>query len=446
LSEPAGHIGLIGLGVMGRNLALNLRDHGTSVHCWDPWEDARTWQAEAVTVHDSAADLVAALPAPRLIIVLVKAGAPVDEAITVLQPLLDRDDAIIDCGNSRYTDTERRAADLSGSGLRFAGVGVSGGAEGARHGPAMMAGCDAAVWDRLEPLLTPIAAHADGSPCLEWYGPGGAGHFVKMIHNGIEYAVMQAISEVCHALNFGGGLPHGQIADLLAGADQGYLVEITREILTTADTDGAPLIDRIGDDAGQKGTGGWCVEASMQLGFPVPAIAEAIAQRQLSSGPSRGHTTPVSGGLSASAFGMVGPAIDAATAVALQQGMAMALAASVEYGWQIGAAGMASAWQAGSILRMPVLADMVRADDHTDPIADMIDRGLPALRTFTIAAQQARQPVPVLASALAWTDSQGLAVLPTRMVQAQRDRFGDHGFRRTDRPGDHHGPWNRTGA
>lgn len=441
-----GHVGLIGLGVMGRNLALNLRDNGTSVQCWDPWEAARDWTAESVGVHQTLASMVDALPAPRLIIVLVKAGAPVDEAISLLKPLLGTDDAIIDCGNSRYTDTQRRAAALSGSGLRFAGIGISGGAEGARHGPAMMAGCDETVWERLRPLLQPIAARAGEEPCLEWYGSDGAGHFVKMVHNGIEYAVMQAIAEVCHALHFGGGLPHGQVADLLAGADQGYLVEITREILVTPGDDGVPLIDRIADDAGQKGTGGWCIEASMQLGAPVPVIAEAVAQRQLSSSLARGQQRPVGAGLPAAVFGMAGPAIDAATAVALQQGIGLALVASAEHGWRIGPATMARAWRAGSILRMPALADLTGKVASHDPLPEMIVRGLPGLRAFVIAAQQARQPVPVLASALAWADSRDLAVLPTRMVQAQRDRFGDHGFRRTDRAGDHHGPWNRTGA
>lgn len=445
--KDVGHIGLIGLGVMGRNLALNLRDHGTSVQCWDPWAEARSWQAEGIGVHETVSGLIESLPTPRMIIVLVKAGGPVDDVIDLLRPDLGPDDAIIDCGNSHYNDTQRRAVTLSGSGLRFAGVGVSGGAEGARHGPAMMAGCDEAVWQRLRPLLAPIAATAaDGSPCLEWYGPDAAGHFVKMIHNGIEYAAMQAIAEVCHALHFGGGLPHLQIADLLAGSDQGYLVEITRQILNTLDTDGLPLIDRIADDAGQKGTGGWCVEAALQIGVPVPAIAEAVAQRQLSAGPSRGPDRPVPNGLPVEAFGMTGPAIDAATAVALQQGFGLARAASDVHGWQIDIPRMAAAWRAGSILSMPVLADLVEPDMIADPLLEMIDRGLPALRAFTIAAQQARQPVPVLASSLAWADARDLAVLPTRMVQAQRDRFGDHGFRRTDRPGTHHGPWNRTGA
>lgn len=441
-----GSIGLIGLGVMGRNLALNLRDHGTSVQCWDPWVDARDWQAEGVDVQTEIAGLVAALPAPRLVLLLVKAGEPVDEALTALKPLLSDGDAVIDCGNSLYTDTRRRAGQMAADGLSFAGIGVSGGAEGARHGPAMMAGCGPQVWERLRPILEPVAASVEGRPCLEWFGPDGAGHFVKMVHNGIEYAVMQAIAEVCHALHFGGGLPHDQIASLLAGADQGYLVEITREILTTPDGDGQPLIDRIGDDAGQKGTGTWCVEASLQLGAPVPAIAEAVAQRQLSSGAHRGSEPPVSAGIDADAFGMAGPAIDAATAVALQQGFGLADVASNAFGWQITPAGMAAAWRSGSILRMPVLSELLHDRSETEPLVEMIDRGLPALRAFTLAAQKARQPVPVLASALAWADSRDLAVLPTRMVQAHRDRFGDHGFRRTDRPGTHHGPWNETGA
>jgi len=441
-----GNIGLIGLGTMGRNLALNLRDQGTAVQCWDPWEDARSWTADGVAVHQAVDTLVAALPAPRLVILLVKAGEPVDEAMNLLRPALQPGDAIIDCGNSHSADTQRRAAELSDDGLHFAGIGVSGGAEGARHGPAMMAGCDETVWERLRPLLEPVAASVEGRPCLEWFGRDGAGHFVKMVHNGIEYAVMQAIAEVCHALHFGGSLPHAQIADLLAGADQGYLVEITREILTTPDEDGAPLIARIGDDAGQKGTGTWCVEASLNLGAPVPAIAEAVAQRQLSSGPARGAAAPVPAGLSVEVFGMAGPAIDAATAAALQQGIGLAAVASAVHDWRVTPGAMAAAWRAGSILRMPVLSELMSTAAEADPLVEMIDRGLPALRAFTIAAQKARQPVPVLASALAWTDAQDLSVLPTRMVQAQRDRFGDHGFRRTDRDGTHHGPWNRTGA
>jgi len=441
---------LIGLGVMGRNLALNMRERGIAVTAWDPWPEARQWRAEGISVVEQVNEAVAALAAPRLILLLVKAGEPVDDMIDLLRPYLSPGDVIVDLGNSRYSDTEARAARLSGEGLRFAGVGISGGAEGARHGPAMMAGCPDEVWSQLGAVLKPIAAQAGAETCAEWFGPGGAGHFVKMVHNGIEYAVMQAIAEVCHALHFGGGLPHTQIADLLAGADQGYLVEITREILTTADPEeGGPILDVIGDAAGQKGTGGWCVEAALDLDVAVPAIAEAVSARQFSSAPEPRQKPPRRTGLPVSAFGFAGPAIDAATAVALAQGFGLALRASAAHGWDIDTSRMAAAWRAGSILRMPVqerLAASVENAALPAALLEMLEAGLPGLRALAIAAQQARQPVPVLASCLAWTDSLDRAVLPTRMVQAQRDRFGDHGFARTDREGVHHGPWNRTGA
>lgn len=441
---------LIGLGVMGRNLALNMRERGIAVTAWDPWPEARQWRAEGISVVEQVNEAVAALAAPRLILLLVKAGEPVDEMIDLLRPELSPGDLVVDLGNSRYTDTEARTARLTAEGLHFAGVGISGGAEGARHGPAMMAGCPEDVWSRLGAVLKPIAARTGEATCAEWFGPGGAGHFVKMVHNGIEYAVMQAIAEICHALQFGSGLSHIEIASLLAGADQGYLVEITREILNTADPEtGGPILDVIADAAGQKGTGGWCVEAALELGVAVPAIAEAVAARQFSSAPELRTQPPRRSGLPVSAYGFAGPAIDAATAVALAQGFGLALRASEAHGWNIEVRNMAAAWRAGSILRMPVQERLAVSTENAalpSALLEMLAAGLPALRAFVIAAQQARQPVPVLASCLAWADSLDRAVLPTRMVQAQRDRFGDHGFERTDRGGVHHGPWNRTGA
>ncbi|WP_417518614.1 NADP-dependent phosphogluconate dehydrogenase [Minwuia sp.] len=444
------HIGLVGLGVMGRNLALNLRDHGMAVTAWDPWAEARSWQADRIVVTDGIAALVSALPRPRTIMLMVKAGAPVDEAIDLLRPLLDDGDIIVDGGNSRFSDTERRQESLSVARIRFAGLGVSGGAEGARSGPAMMLGCDDAAWRSLRPILGPVAAQAEGTACLERFGPGGAGHFVKMVHNGIEYAVMQAIAEVWHALRFAGNSGHRDSANALKTAEQGYLVEITREILETADAEtGVPLIDIVSDRAGHKGTGGWCLEAALDLGVPVPAIAAAMAMRQLSSMPHPRDRSPAAriGSTADLLHRAAGSAIDAATAIALAQGFSLALTAAGRYGWDISIERMARSWRAGSILRMPVLDRLTggvsdpRADFLPPALRRMMERNLPGLREFTGAAIAAAAPAPVLGASLAWADSFQLTVLPTAMIQAQRDRFGAHGFGRTDRPGIHHGPW-----
>lgn len=448
------HIGLIGLGVMGRNLALNLRDKGVGVTAWDPWPEAQDWRADGIRVADSLDDFVKALPAPRLIWLMVKAGEPVDDMIALLKPLLAAGDSIIDGGNSHFSDTERRARSLELQGFAYLGLGVSGGAEGARHGPAMMAGGTVSAWKQAEPLLRAVVAQPDGRPCLEWFGAGGAGHYAKMIHNGVEYAVMQAIAEVCHALHYGDGLSWPEAADALADARQGYLVEITREILYTVDPlgDGA-LIDRIHDAAGQKGTGSWCVSDALELGMPVPAIAEAVAARQLSSLPLTRKRSPLRPSRPGDAMMcFAAGAVDAATAMALSQGFALALEASRQRGWCITVPAMARSWRAGSILRMPVMAELETLSpseefgDGPTMLNRMRDGGADDLRAFAVAALATHQPVPVLATSAAWLNSLGLHSLPTAIIQAQRDRFGDHGFRRTDREGTFHGPWNETGA
>ncbi|WP_416899991.1 MAG: NAD(P)-binding domain-containing protein [Minwuia sp.] len=438
-------IGLVGLGVMGRNLALNFRDRGIEPVVWDPWAEARASAAGALRVVETPAELAGALQGPRVLLMLVKAGAPVDDAIAVLQPVLSAGEILIDAGNSRYQDTERRASALAEAGLHHVGLGVSGGAEGARHGPAMMAGCEAGIWPAVEPLLSAVAARAGDRPCLERFGTGGAGHFVKMVHNGIEYAAMQALAEICHALQVGANMPVSRIAEQLGEARPGYLVGITREILTTRDPLGdGPLLDVIDDRAGQKGTGAWCVEASLDLGVAIPSISEAVAQRQLSSGPGARTAAPKRGGLDPAALALASGAADATAAIAVAQGLELAKAAAAVHGWAITPDGLARAWQAGSILRMPLLDELAGGDGEA--VDRAIQRNLGSLRSFTAASMLAAQPVAVLASSVTWVDTRRLSPLPTRMVQAQRDRFGDHGFGRTDRDGVHHGPWRLDGA
>ncbi|MEM7426788.1 MAG: NADP-dependent phosphogluconate dehydrogenase [Pseudomonadota bacterium] len=454
-------IGLIGLGVMGRNLALNMRDAGFELIATDAWESARAWRADNVRVVESAAELVGALEAPRLILMMIKAGEPVDAQLRELQPLLSAGDTVIDGGNSLYKDTNRRDSTYGEEGLGFLGLGVSGGAEGARNGPAMMAGGPEAGWKHAEPVLSRLAARANGRPCVAWFGAGGAGHFVKMVHNGIEYAVMQAIAETFALLRGPGGLAHADIGRLLEKLSEGplggYLLEISAEILQTVDPDtGAPIVDVIDDKAGQKGTGAWCAAAGLEYGVPVPAIAAAVGARQVSGATvlRREAVRTFTGDREAGANGdlakMAEAALGGSIICALSQGLHLIAKASDQNGWRSNLADAAHVWRAGSIMRMKLLEEAIEAFSASSPVANlvaappvanMLSSYLLDWRNAVAEASQAGVPVPVMMATLAWFDGIRTERLPTALVQAQRDRFGRHGFARTDKDGQHHGPW-----
>ncbi len=454
-------IGLIGLGVMGRNLALNMRDAGFDVVATDAWESARAWRAKGVEIVESAEALVESLSAPRLILLMIKAGEPVDAQLTELQPFLAAGDTVMDGGNSLYKDTNRRSEAYSRAGLGFLGIGVSGGAEGARNGPAMMAGGPKAGWEQAQPVLSKLAAQANGRPCVAWFGEGGAGHFVKMVHNGIEYAVMQAIAEAYALLRGPGGLNPAEIGRQLekisAGPLGGYLMEISAEILLTDDPEtNRPLIDIVDDKAGQKGTGAWCAAAGLEYGVPVPAIAAAVGARQVSSATvlrreaagalgSAGTDTAERDLKGIAEAGLAGSIISA-----LSQGLHLIAEASQQNGWTACLADAAHVWSAGSIMRMKLLEHAADAFSPANPVdnfiaapavAKMLSGHLPAWRNAVSVAADSGVPVPVMMANLAWCDAIRTTPLPTALVQAQRDRFGRHGFARTDKDGQHHGPW-----
>jgi 6-phosphogluconate dehydrogenase len=456
-------VGIIGLGVMGRNLALNARDGECQVVATDSWETAREWAAPGIEVVSDPAALAAALPAPRIVLLMVKAGDQVDVEISGLVPHLAAGDIVIDGGNSHYRDTERRARDLESRGIGYFGLGVSGGAEGARHGASLMAGGSEATWRAARRFLSILAAEAgDGEPTLARFGEGGAGHFVKMVHNGIEYAIMQAIAE-CHGLLTGiGGLDPAAAGDLLerwnaSGRASGYLLEITAEIARSRDplADGY-LLAHVSDVAGQKGTGAWSVEAGLAYGVPVPSIMEAVSARQI-SGQSRARES-VGQALGEmprpdrtdSFLTDMEDALVATMIVSLSQGLHLYAAAAEENGWQSDLPDVLRVWRAGSILRMRLLDEIAgRLEKHpgtSDPlsvgdIAGDVTAVLPAWRQAVGAAVAAGFPAPVLSTSLAYVEALGTRALPTAVVQAQRDRFGAHGFARTDRDGTHHGPW-----
>lgn len=453
-------LGIIGLGTMGRNLALNLADHGVPLVAWErDAELAARARAELPDTADwarDAADLAARLDAPRSILLMVTAGAAVDAVIAALRPHLSSGDTIIDGGNTEAADTARRQADLAGERIHLIGLGVSGGEEGARHGPALMAGGDPEAWARIAPTLQAIAARAaDGMPCCDRLGGGAAGHFVKTVHNGIEYAVMQALAETYDLMRHGLGMDVDTIGATYAmwnrGPGGGYLVEIAADVVRTRDGDGAPLLDKVVDRAGQKGTGRWASLAALDLGVAAPSIAEAVFARAVSA--ARDDRL----GLAVDPPGSVGVSVDdlesamrAATLLAFLQGFALISAADARDGWSVDPVAVARVWRAGCILRAPLLDRLAGAFESLPqgghPLSAPSLRGelaetLPGLRRVAAAAIGAGYAVPALTSALSWHDGMVRARVPADFLQGLRDRFGAHTFERVDAPGSHHADW-----
>jgi 6-phosphogluconate dehydrogenase len=450
-------VGLIGLGVMGANLALNLADSGQAVSVYNrtPATTMDFMAGEAVNKDIVSAisleELVESLGSPRKFLLMIPAGNPVDMLIEDLVPLLEPGDIIIDGGNSLYSDTDRRTTSLTDLGIRYLGVGFSGGEEGARYGPSIMPGGNPRAWPDVEGMLKGIAAVADdGKPCCEWVGPGGAGHFVKMVHNGIEYGDMQVIAEAYDLMHRGLGMTATDIGDVFtqwnAGRLKSYLIEITAEILRTKDDDG-PLIDKILDAAGQKGTGAWTVIASMELGEPTTLVSEAVYARVVSSNPDlRRETSAVFNAPIANlevSVDDIEAALYASKIISYAQGFRLIMRASRDFGWQLEPGSIASLWREGCIIRAEFLKDITRAYTTGDQPVDLslddffagaLKEAEPAWRKVVSAAINAGLPIQAYASALTYFDGMRSERLPASLIQAQRDFFGAHTFERVDQP------------
>jgi 6-phosphogluconate dehydrogenase len=457
---PGAALGLVGVGTMGAALAQNFGRAGFPVLAFD--RDPARLQALGKDAPKAASAsglgaLVQGLARPRVVLLMVNAGKPVDEALDALVPLLEAGDIVIDGGNSHYRDTARREAALKARGVDCLGCGISGGEEGARRGAAIMAGGPRAAFDRVAPMLAAVAAKAQGEPCLGWFGGGGAGHFVKMVHNGVEYAVMQSIAEAWFGLRRVAGISNAAAARRFARWNKGpmgsYLLEITAGLLASRDaSSGKPLVDMIRDNAGQKGTGQWAAQAALEYGVPAPALAEAVFARMLSGVAGRGDIPGAAKirkpGAGAARFAAVmGDALDAAILAAYAQGFALIQAAAKAEGWQDGAAEAAGVWRAGCILRAKSL-DAMREPLANGPavpglllapeFAPRVAKGVAALRAILPLAARSGLSAPCLSAALSWVDALASPQLWTSLVQAQRDRFGRHGFERLDKPGRFH--------
>ena len=454
--------GLIGLAVMGQNLVLNMVDHGFSVAVYNrsPQKTeafvAGTGSARAVIPTFSPEELVAAVDRPRRIVLMVKAGEAVDKTIEALLPHLEPGDILIDGGNSHFPDTERRVRELAERNILFVGSGVSGGEEGARFGPSIMPGGNPEAWPRIQPLLQGIAAKtADGTPCCDWVGKGGAGHYVKMVHNGIEYGDMQLISEAYWIMKQGLGMTNQEMAAVFAEWDNGeldsFLIEITARILGYK-AEGEPLIDRILDAAGQKGTGKWTGINALDAGMPVTLIVEAVFARALSALKEErvaaapqlpGPETAADWGNRSKALSDLREALLASKLVSYAQGYMLFSRASEEFGWDLDFGGIALMWREGCIIRSAFLEDIQAAYQRDPQLANLLLD--PHFRDICIRAQggwrrtvaravSAGLPIPAMSTALAFYDGYRSAELPANMIQAQRDYFGAHTYERKDRP------------
>ncbi len=465
--------GVVGLGVMGANLARNIESRGFPVAGYD-LDQAKTRAflegpaAElAVTGAPSPAALIEVLERPRRVLLMVPAGAPVDSVIAHLRPHLATGDILIDGGNSFFQDTDRRSDELTAAGIHFLGTGVSGGEEGALRGPAIMPGGPRAAWEAVAPIFRAIAAKADdGEPCVAYMGPRGAGHYVKMVHNGIEYADMQLIAETYDLLSRGAGLTPPELADIFATWNDGdlrsYLIEITARVLGVVDEDtGQPLVDLILDAAQEKGTGKWMSQDSFDLGAPIPTINAAVEGRILSSlKAERVAASRVLRGPSPAFQGDRGRLIDAARhalyaskVMSYAQGLGMLRLASTEYGYAIDPGTVAGVWRAGCIIRAALLGGIREAFQRNrglvnllldDTFRDAVDQRQAAWRHVVQTAVGLGIPVPALSTSLAYYDAYRSERLPANLVQAQRDFFGAHTYRRVDRDGVFHTQWTET--
>lgn len=455
-------IGLVGLAVMGENLILNMASKGYTVTAYNRSTEkvdaflAGRAKGESIRGAHSVEELVQSLAKPRKVMMMVKAGAAVDAVIKQLLPLLDKGDIIIDGGNTHFPDTNRRVDHCAEQGILFIGAGVSGGEEGALTGPSIMPGGAKAAWPAVKPIFQSIAAKVDdGIPCCDWVGENGAGHFVKMVHNGIEYGDMQLICEAYQIMKDLLGMSADEMHEVFAEWNQGeldsYLVEITRDILKTKDEDGAPLVDKILDTAGQKGTGKWTGVAALEMGVPLTLIGEAVFARCLSaqkderveaakviSGP-----TPKFDGDKKAFIEDLRNALFAAKIVSYAQGYVLMREAANEYGWKLNNGGIALMWRGGCIIRSAFLGNIKEAFDNNPDLSNLlldtyfqqrVELAQQGWRNVVATATLNGIPAPTLSSALSYFDGYRTARLPANLLQAQRDFFGAHTYERIDKP------------
>ncbi|AFJ02743.1 6-phosphogluconate dehydrogenase, decarboxylating [Methylophaga frappieri] len=459
--EKKADIGLVGLAVMGQNLVLNMNDKGFTVAVYnrttskvDEFINGPAKDTNIIGCHDLKS-FVETLKAPRRVMLMVKAGPVVDQFIEQLVPYLDKGDIIIDGGNSLFNDSDRRTHELHKKGILFIGSGVSGGEEGARFGPSLMPGGNNAAWPAIKPIFQSIAAQVDGEPCCDWVGNDGAGHYVKMVHNGIEYGDMQLICEAYQMMREGLGMSGDEIQQVFAewntGVLDSYLIEITRDILTVKEPDGSLLIDHILDTAGQKGTGKWTGMNALDLGIPLTLIGEAVFARCLSA--QKEERVAASEKLPALAAKFEGDtqemvdairdALYASKIISYAQGYMLMREAAATYGWELNYGGIALMWRGGCIIRSRFLSNIRDAFDRDPSLQNLlmddffinaITEALPGWRKAVGTAISLGVPVPSFSSALSFYDGYRSARLPANLLQAQRDYFGAHTYERLDKP------------
>ncbi|MCD8140872.1 MAG: NADP-dependent phosphogluconate dehydrogenase [Planctomycetaceae bacterium] len=463
-------IGLIGLAVMGRNLALNLADHGHRVAVYNrtvekTLEFVASPEAEGreLIACRSIEELLGTIAKPAPIILMIKAGDAVDQQIDQLRPLLAKGDILMDGGNSYFADTRRRCLALEADGYRYLGVGISGGEEGARTGPSIMPGGSRDAYSHVETMLTDISAKVDGQPCCAYIGPDGAGHYVKMVHNGIEYADMQLIAEAYYFLRHVAGLEYDELRDVFAEWNRGelssYLIEITADILGRVDPEtGKPMVEVIMDKAGQKGTGAWTGQSALALGVPTPTVAEAVFARSLSA--LRDERLAAAGVLAGPEpfdlgdrkrlVAMVRDALYAGKICCYAQGFSLLAEAGREYGWDLDLGGISMLWRGGCIIRAAFLSRIrdayARRTDLgnlllDDYFVEAVASGQAGWREVVALAARRGVPVPAFASALSYYDGYRTGYLWANLIQAQRDYFGAHTYQRVDRAGVFHTDW-----
>lgn len=460
--EAQADIALIGLAVMGQNLILNMNDHGYTVVAYnrtvskvDEFLNKEAKGTKVLGAH-SIEEMVKLLKRPRRVMMLVKAGLAVDDFIEQLIPHLEAGDIIIDGGNSLYQDTMRRTKYVESKGLLYIGTGVSGGEEGARHGPSIMPGGSPAAWPHVKPIFQSVSAKvADGSPCCDWVGENGAGHYVKMVHNGIEYGDMQLICEAYNLMSTGLGMTADEMHQVFAEWNKGeldsYLIEITRDILAFKDSDGAPLVDKILDTAGQKGTGKWTVISSQDLGIPITLIAEAVYSRAVSALKEervkaarklKGPRPKISGDR-AKLVEDIRKALYASKIISYAQGYMLMRAAAKENNWNLNYGGIALMWRGGCIIRSVFLGKIKEAFDKNPKLTNLLldDFFRKAIKDCqkswrNVVALSAKKgiPTPAFSTALSFYDQYRNERLPANLLQAQRDYFGAHTYERVDKP------------
>lgn len=463
MADQRADIGLIGLAVMGQNLILNMNDHGFVVCAYNRTVDkvdqflGREAKGTNVIGAHSLEELVQKLKKPRRVMMLVKAGEAVDDFIGKLVPLLERGDIIIDGGNSEYQDTTRRMRQLQAQGILYVGSGVSGGEDGARYGPSLMPGGAPEAWEHIKPIFQSIAAKASGEPCCDWVGPEGAGHFVKMVHNGIEYGDMQLICEAYHLMKVALGMSPDEMSEVLDAWNKGplesFLIEITRDILKFKDTDGQPLVEKILDQAGQKGTGKWTGISALEYGVPLTLIGEAVFARCLSSlkdervqaskvlhGPASSKYT----GDKAEFIEHIRKALYASKIISYTQGFMLLREVAQQYKWKLNMGGIALMWRGGCIIRSVFLGNIKAAYDKNPELSNLllddffknaIHECQDSWRKVLSAAALLGIPTPAFSTALTFYDGYRSGWLPANLIQAQRDYFGAHTYELLDKRG-----------